>query len=61
MTQEPRTTSDDMDEPLSGATPSSDTRQQNLDAKEKQTHEASENALPSSQDKNPIPPDSTRR
>lgn len=61
MTQVPRTTSDDMDEPLSGATSSSDTRQNNLDAKEKQNHEASENALPSSQDKNPIPPDSTRR
>ncbi|MEZ2352459.1 hypothetical protein [Caballeronia sp. RCC_10] len=57
----PRTTADDMDEPLSEATPASDTRQENLDAEEKGKHEASENALPSSQDKNPVPPDSTHR
>ncbi|MGF6771586.1 hypothetical protein P3T18_004073 [Paraburkholderia sp. GAS199] len=38
----------------------SDTQQGKRDAKEKARHSESENALPSSQDKNPVPPGSTR-
>ncbi|CAB3787312.1 hypothetical protein LMG27177_02191 [Paraburkholderia fynbosensis] len=37
-----------------------DTTQKKRDVEEKRKHSRSENALQSSQDKNPIPPDSTR-
>ncbi|NKJ51153.1 hypothetical protein CIC12_31430 [Burkholderia sp. SG-MS1] len=37
-----------------------DTAQTTRDVEEKRKHSRSENALQSSQDKNPIPPDSTR-
>ncbi|RKT13931.1 hypothetical protein B0G69_7145 [Paraburkholderia sp. RAU2J] len=37
-----------------------DTAQNKRDVEEKRKHSRSENALQSSQDKNPIPPDSTR-
>lgn len=53
----PRATADDMDEPVGR---DEDTRQRDLDEREKRTHETSENALPSTQEKNPVPPDSTR-
>jgi hypothetical protein len=46
---------DEMDEPT--GTP---TEQRDLDKREKRGHEDSENALPSSQEKNRVPPDSTR-
>ena len=55
----PHATADDMDEPV-GDTSSPDTKQAELDERVKRGHEASENALPSSQDKNPVPPDSTK-
>jgi hypothetical protein len=45
----------------SSANPPPDTAQSARDAEEKRKHSPSENALRSSQDKNPIPPDSTRR
>lgn len=35
------------------------TKQTELDEREKRRHDASESALPSSQEKNPVPPDST--
>ncbi|WP_250473930.1 hypothetical protein [Caballeronia sp. GAFFF1] len=54
-----RATADDMDEPV-GAPATGDTRQEKLDAREKQKHPASENALPTAQDNNPVPPQSTR-
>ncbi|SAK65900.1 hypothetical protein AWB76_03728 [Caballeronia temeraria] len=50
----PHATADDMDEPVG------DTKQGQLDERDKREHEASENALPSSQDKNPVPPDSSK-
>jgi hypothetical protein len=53
----PHATADDMDEPVDE--PTGDTQQTGLDAQEKRKHESSENALPSSQEKNPVPPDST--
>ena len=60
----PHATADDMDEPVgrddSPAQPATDTKQKELDERLKRTHEASENELPSSQDKNPVPPGSTR-
>ncbi len=59
MTSVPRATADDMDEPQ-GKPASPSTTQTDVDTAEKQKHEDSENALPSSQDKNPVPPDSTR-
>lgn len=43
------------------ATPPSNTRQAERDEHEKRKHEASENELPSTQEKNPIPPGTTRR
>jgi len=58
----PHATADDMDEPVgrddSPPTSSQDTKQRQLDEREKRTHEASENELPSTQEKNPVPPDS---
>ncbi|MDR5857414.1 hypothetical protein P9239_01150 [Caballeronia sp. LZ062] len=54
-----RATADDMDEPV-GAPAASETRQEDLDAREKQHHPQSENALPTAQDNNPVPPESTR-
>jgi len=60
----PHATADDMDEPVgrddSAPPPSEDTTQRQLDEREKRTHEASENELPSSQEKNPVPPDSRK-
>lgn len=41
-------------------TPPAHTHQADKDAAEQRKHPASENALPSTQDKNPIPPGSTR-
>ncbi len=41
------------------AGPAPDSEQTARDKEEKRKHPASENALESSQDKNPIPPDST--
>jgi hypothetical protein len=43
-----------------GTTAPVDTVQSARDAAEKQRHPSSENALESSQDKNPVPPESTR-
>jgi hypothetical protein len=54
----PHATADDMDEPVGR---DEDTKQRELDERDKGTHEASENELPSTQDKNPVPPASTRR
>jgi hypothetical protein len=54
---QPHATADDMDEPVGQA---QDTQQTVLDAQEKRKHEDSENALPSSQEKNPVPPDSNK-
>jgi len=58
----PHATADDMDEPVgrddSPPTSSQDTKQRQLDEREKRTHEASENELSSTQEKNPVPPDS---
>jgi hypothetical protein len=58
----PHATADDMDEPVgragTPAAPPSETRQTRLDQREKRTREASENELPSTQEKNPVPPDS---
>ncbi|VXB32376.1 conserved hypothetical protein [Burkholderia sp. 8Y] len=54
-----RATADDMDEPV-GSLSTSDTRQKELDTREKQQHPGSENALPTAQDNNPVPPESTR-
>ncbi|SAK55930.1 hypothetical protein AWB79_02238 [Caballeronia hypogeia] len=66
MAQNPRVphaTADDMDEPVGRDEPANpatgDTGQRKLDERDKRTHETSENELPSSQDKNPVPPDST--
>jgi hypothetical protein len=50
----PHATADDMDEPVG------DTQQTELDAQEKRKHEDSENALPSSQEKNTVPPDANK-
>lgn len=55
----PHATTDDMDEPVSGESP--ETQQTDLDKQEKRKHESSENELPSSQEKNPVPPDSTEQ
>ncbi|WP_250520152.1 MULTISPECIES: hypothetical protein [unclassified Caballeronia] len=49
----PHATADDMDEPVG-----EDTMQHQLDEREKRTHDASENELPSTQEKNPVPPNS---
>ncbi|MDR5780688.1 hypothetical protein QCE63_14795 [Caballeronia sp. LZ065] len=46
---------EEMDEPTGAPT-----QQRDLDAREKRGHEDSENTLPSSQEKNRVPPDSTR-
>ncbi|KXU85274.1 hypothetical protein CR51_40670 [Caballeronia megalochromosomata] len=58
----PHATADDMDEPVgrddSAPASAQDTKQRQLDEREKRTHEASENELPSTQDKNPVPPGS---
>jgi hypothetical protein len=51
----PHATADDMDEPTG------DTQQTGLDTQEKSKHEASENDLSSTQEKNSVPPDSTRK
>lgn len=60
----PHATADDMDEPVgrdeSTPTPSEDTKQRQLDEREMRTHEVSENELPSSQEKNPVPPNSRK-
>ncbi|MFM0324420.1 hypothetical protein [Caballeronia glebae] len=60
----PHATADDMDEPVgrddSAPASSQDTKQRVLDERDKRTHEASENELPSSQDQNPVPPDSNK-
>lgn len=60
----PHATADDMDEPVgrddSPTASGAKTKQRELDERVKRTHETSENELPSSQDKNPVPPDSTR-
>jgi hypothetical protein len=60
----PHATADDMDEPVgrdeSTPTPSEDTKQRQLDEREMRTHEVSENELPSSQEKNPVPPESRK-
>ncbi|BAO89714.1 hypothetical protein [Caballeronia cordobensis] len=60
----PHATADDMDEPVGrddSAPPSTqDTTQAELDERTKRAREASENALPSSQDKNPVPPGSNK-
>ncbi|SAK58220.1 hypothetical protein AWB77_01850 [Caballeronia fortuita] len=58
----PHATADDMDEPTgrdeSASADDHDTKQDALDQRNKRTHEASENALPSTQEKNPVPPGS---
>lgn len=59
----PRATADDMDESQDSRSTESapdDTLQQGLDEQEKRKHEATENALPSSQEKNPVSPEATR-
>ncbi|TCK33652.1 hypothetical protein B0G84_7940 [Paraburkholderia sp. BL8N3] len=60
---EPRATADDMDEPQdsrSSERAPDDTLQKDLDEQEKRKHEATENDLPSSQEKNPVSPEATR-
>lgn len=47
--------------PASPVTPSSRTEQEARDVEEKRRHSSSENALDSTQDKNPVPPGSTRK
>jgi hypothetical protein len=42
-------------------TPPAGTRQAESDARDKHRHDKSENELPSSQEKNPVPPGTTRR
>lgn len=42
-------------------TPPTGTRQAQSDERDRRTHDKSENELPSSQEKNPVPRDSTRR
>ena len=42
-------------------TPPAHTRQEELEESEKRKHDRSENELPSSQEKNPVPPGTTRR
>ncbi len=42
-------------------TPPAHTRQAERDEREKRKHEASESELPSTQEKNPIPPGTTRQ
>ncbi|SAL74876.1 hypothetical protein [Caballeronia telluris] len=60
----PYATADDMDEPVgrieTPAAPPPETKQTQADQREKRTHEASENELPSTQEKNPVPPNSTK-
>jgi hypothetical protein len=60
----PHATADDMDEPVGrdepAAADSEPSRQRDLDASEQPAHEPSENELPTTQEKNPVPPDSTR-
>jgi outer membrane translocation and assembly module TamA len=51
----------DMDEPQGNPSVTRDTKQKGLDAQEKRKHEKSENELPSAQEKNPVPPGSTRK
>ncbi len=53
----PRT--DCQDAPVDG-NDSSGTKQTQLDQSAKRTHEPSENELPSTQEKNPVPPGSTK-
>jgi len=55
-----RATADDMDEPLGDNAATGATQQTSVDAQEKRKHPSSENALPTSQEKNPVPPASTR-
>ena len=59
----PHATADDMDEPVGRGGPapasSDDTKQRQVGERVKRTHETSENELPSTQDKNPVPPGST--
>jgi len=42
-------------------TPPAHTRQTEVEEREKRKHDRSENELPSSQEKNPVPPGTTRR
>jgi hypothetical protein len=60
----PHATANDMDEPVgraeTTAPPPSETKQTQLDEREKRAHEASENELPSTQEKNPVPPGTTK-
>ncbi|MDR5755174.1 MULTISPECIES: hypothetical protein [unclassified Caballeronia] len=60
----PHATADDMDEPVgrteTPAPPAAETKQTQLDQREKRTHEASENELPSTQEKNRVPPGTTK-
>lgn len=50
-----------LDEDEASATPPAHTKQTEADRREKRKHEKSENDLPSSQEKNPVAPGTTRR
>ena len=52
---------DDASSPRKPVATPTDTQQSRMDKQEKQKHPASENEVESAQDKNPIPPDSTRK
>lgn len=53
-------TEDNASSPRKPGAATSETQQSRKDRQEKQKHAASENELASAQDKNPVPPDSTR-
>lgn len=61
----PRDMRDPADEPLQedegSSTPPAHTKQTELERDEKRKHDKSENDLPSSHEKNPVPPGTTRR
>lgn len=50
-----------LDEDEASTTPPAHTKQTELERNEKRKHDQSENDLPSSQEKNPVPPETTRR
>ena len=58
----PHATAGDVAEPVgrddSSSTSAANTKQPALDEREKRTHEQTENELPSTQEKNPVPPNS---
>jgi len=53
-------TDERLDEDEASTTPPAHTKQTDLEKEEKRKHDKSENELPSSQEKNPVPPGTTR-